>query len=149
MTLEILQAEMIKAMKEHDKSRKDTLSSLIGAIKKAAIDKKCKDNITEDLINEVLLKEKKTVQEMLDTCPADRTDLLDEYKSRMNVIDEFVPKMMNEDEIYTAVKDILADECFDSSKGIGNVMKLVMPKLKGKADGKLIKSVVTQIFDEH
>ena len=68
MTLETLQKEMIAAMKNKDKVRKDVLSSLIGAIKKAAIDQKCKENITEKLVDEVILKEKKTVQEMIDTC---------------------------------------------------------------------------------
>ena len=84
MTLEKLQTEMIAAMKSKNKSRKDTISSLIGAIKKTAIDKRCKDNITEELVNEVILKEKKTVQEMIDTCPANRTDLFFEYQERLN-----------------------------------------------------------------
>ena len=64
MTLEKLQAEMVTAMKDKNKARKDTISSLIGAVKKTAIDKKCKDNITEALVDEVILKEKKTVQEI-------------------------------------------------------------------------------------
>jgi len=59
MTLETLQAAMIAAMKNKDKARKDTLSSLIGAVKKTAIDKMCKDNITDTLVDEVILKEKK------------------------------------------------------------------------------------------
>ena len=92
MTLEKFQSEMIAAMKEKNKPRKDTISSLIGAIKKTAIDKKCKDNITEELCNEVILKEKKTVQEMIDTCPKEREDLLYEYQIRMAIISEFAPK---------------------------------------------------------
>ena len=64
MTLEVLQKEMIAAMKAKDKIRKDTVSSLIGAVKKMAIDEKCKDNITEELVNRVILKEKKTMQDM-------------------------------------------------------------------------------------
>ena len=91
MTLEVLQNEMIAAMKEHNKIRKDTISSLIGAVKKAAIDKMCKDNITEELVNEVLLKEKKTMQEMIDTCPMERVATLEEYYTKMNIINEFVP----------------------------------------------------------
>ena len=56
MTLEVLQKEMIAAMKNKDKLRKDTISSLIGAVKKTALDKNCRDNITEALVDEVLLK---------------------------------------------------------------------------------------------
>jgi len=100
MTLKILQTEMISAMKNKDKTRKDTLSSLVGAIKKVAIDKMCKDNITEDLVNEVILKEKKIVQEMIDTCPTNRDELMQEYKNKLTIIDEFAPVIISdEDEI--------------------------------------------------
>lgn len=145
MTLDILQKEMIAAMKDHNKLRKETISSLIGAIKKTAIDKKCKDNITEEFVNEVLLKEKKTMQEMIDTCPADRVELLEEYKTRMTIIDEFVPQMMSEEEVRQAINHLIAiiDDIEYGNKG--SVMKAVMPRLKGKADGKLINQIVTEI----
>ena len=79
MTIEEMQKEMIRAMKDGKKLRKDTISSMISAIKKAAIDTKCKDNITEEFISQVILKEKKTMQEMIDTCPQDREEILEEY----------------------------------------------------------------------
>lgn len=144
MTLEVLQNEMINAMKAHNKTRKDTISSLIGAVKKVAIDEKCKDNITEELVNRVLLKEKKTVQEMIDTCPVSRTDLYFEYKARLEIIDEFVQRMMSEDEVRQEVHNILATTDIQQSNK-GAIMKLVMPKLKGKADGKVINKIVSEI----
>ena len=144
MTLEVLQNEMIAAMKAKNKLRKETISSLIGAVKKAAIDKMCKDNITEGLVNEVLLKEKKTMQEMIDTCPADRTATLEEYNTKMDIINEFVPKMMSEEEVRKAVYDIIASVDIQQS-GKGALMKAIMPRLKGKADGALINKVVTEI----
>lgn len=147
MTLEILNREMIAAMKEHNKIRKEVISSLIGAVKKTAIDKKCKDNITEDLVNEVILKEKKTVQEMIDTCPADRVELLEEYKTRMAIIDYFAPQMMTEEEVRKAVYNIIASVDIHHS-GKGYIMKAVMPRLKGKADGKLINKVVSEICEK-
>lgn len=147
MTLETLQKEMISAMKNKDKLRKDTISSLIGAIKKVAIDEKCKDNITEELVNKVLLKEKKSMQEMIDTCPADRTETLDEYNHKMAIINEFVPQMMTEEETRKAVYHILATIDIQQT-GKGAIMKAVMPKLKGKADGKLINKIVTEIVNK-
>ena len=105
MTLETLQKEMIAAMKAKNKVRKDTISSIVSAVKKAAIDNKCKDNITEELVNTVILKEQKTMQEMIDTCPADRTDLLTEYKEKMTIITEFAPKLLTDpDEIKTFIE---------------------------------------------
>lgn len=144
MTLEILQKEMIAAMKSGNKLRKETISSLVGAVKKAAIDERCKDNITEELVNKVILKEKKIVQDMIDTCPESREDLLNEYKNRMETILEFVPKMMSEEEVYDAVNEIITSSETQLSN-VGAAMKVVMPKLKGKADGKVINKVVAEI----
>lgn len=147
MTLEILQKEMVSAMKAHDKPRKETISSLISAVKKAAIDEKCKDNITEELVDRVLLKEKKTVQEMIDTCPVDRVETLAEYNQRMSVIDEFVPKMMTEEETRKAIYNIIATVDIQQT-GKGALMKAIMPQLKGKADGKMINKIVTEICEK-
>ena len=146
MTLETLQKEMIAAMKNKDKVRKDVLSSLIGAIKKAAIDQKCKENITEKLVDEVILKEKKTVQEMIDTCPADREILLLEYKSKMEVINEFAPQLVtDENEIKQMIYRIISSVDIQES-GQKAVMKAVMPKLKGKVDMKVANKVLVEIL---
>ena len=147
MTLEALQKEMISAMKSGNKLRKEAISSLVGAIKKAAIDEKCRDNIPEELVNKVILKEKKTMQDMIDTCPANREDLLSEYKSKMEVISEFVPSMMSEEEVQNAVREIIASADVEQTT-VGAIMKEVMPKLKGKADGKVINKVVSDIVKE-
>lgn len=149
MTLETLQTEMIAAMKAKNKSRKDTISSLIGAIKKTAIDKRCKDNITEELVNEVILKEKKTVQEMIDTCPANRTDLFFEYQERLNVIDEFAPKLVTDkDEIKRIILSVLPDstEISINKSNKGQIMKHVMPHMKGKADMKIVNEVLEDML---
>lgn len=148
MTLEILQAAMVSAMKNKDKARKDTISSLIGAVKKTAIDKKCKDNITETLVDEVILKEKKTVQEMIDTCPVDRTELLQEYKDRMAVIDEFAPKLMTDTtEIKNVITALLSDVQIEPVKANkGQIMKIVMPAMKGKADMKVVNTVIAEML---
>ena len=144
MTLEILQKEMIEAMKDRNKPRKETISSLVGAVKKTAIDERCKDNITEELVNKVIMKEKKIVQDMIDNCPASREDLLNEYKNRMETILEFVPKMMTEEEVSNTVREIITSAGIEPTN-VGVVMKVVMPKLKGKADGKIINKVVADI----
>ena len=149
MTLEILQAEMITAMKNKDKARKDTLSSLIGTVKKTAIDKMCKDNITEELVNEVILKELKTIQEMIDTCPIDRIELLAVYVERKKIIQEFAPKLMtNETEIKNAITTLLSDSQIEAIKtNKGQIMKVVMPAMKGKADMKIVNKVIGEMLN--
>ena len=71
MTIEKLRADMIAAMKAKDKVRKDVVSSLIAAVKKCGIDAGVRENIPEEMVDSVLLKELKTAKEQLDTCPAD------------------------------------------------------------------------------
>ena len=66
MNMETLQKDMIAAMKAHDKARKDAISSLVSAVKKAAIDEGCRDNIPEELVGRVILKELKTAKEQID-----------------------------------------------------------------------------------
>ena len=140
LTLEILQAEMIAAMKNKDKLRKDTISSLVQAIKKFEIDNKCKDNITNEQLSSVILKEKKIMQEMIDTCPADRTDTLAEFNARMAIINEFAPSLMdNEDAIKTFIQN-LGIEPIKSNRGE------IMKALKGKADMKIANQVVSQML---
>jgi uncharacterized protein YqeY len=135
-------------MKDKNKARKDTLSSLIGAVKKAAIDKMCKDNITEAMVDEVILKEKKTVQEMIDTCPAERTELLQEYQDRMSVIDEFAPKIVtDEKEIKNMIYRLLATVDIQQN-GKSAIMKAVMPKLKGKVDMKVANKILNEILNK-
>ena len=146
MTLETLQAAMIGALKERNKSRKDAISSLIGAIKKVAIDKNCRDNITEELVNEVILKEKKTAQEMVDTCPAERTDLMEEYRTRLEIISEFAPKLVSDEgEVKALIESILAT-LGDEASNKGAIMKAVMPQLKGKVDMKVANKVLNTIL---
>ena len=82
MNIETLRKDMIAAMKAKDKGRKDAISSLVSAVKKAAIDEGCRDDIPEELADRVILKELKTAKEQLDTCPAERTDLKEEYELR-------------------------------------------------------------------
>ena len=88
MQMEKLQKDMIAAMKAKDKPRKDAISSLVSAVKKVAIDEGCRDDIKEELVNRVILKELKSVQEQIDTCPAARSDLKEEYKLRYEVVME-------------------------------------------------------------
>ena len=143
MTLEKLQKDMIAAMKARDKERKDSISSLVSAVKKVGIDNGCRDNIPEDIVDSVILKEIKSVKEQIDTCPADRTDLLEQYKARYDVFNEYAPKLLSEDE----VRDILTTKFADviATKNKGLIMKAVMAELKGKADGKVINQVVAEL----
>ena len=138
---EIRQA-MVEAMKAKDKDRKDTLSMLLAALKNKAIDKRA--DLTEEEETQVVLKEIKQTKESLELTPADRTDLIEDYKKRLAVLEEFAPKMMDADEIKAIVTGVLAELGIDAptAKDKGRIMKELMPKVKGKADGKLVNEIV-------
>jgi len=145
MQFEQLQKDMIAAMKAKDKPRKEAISSLVSAVKKAAIDAGCRDDIKEDMVDQVILKELKTVKEQIDTCPAEREDLKAEYQFRYDVIQEYAPSLMSEEEIRNFIMEKFADIVAQKNKGM--IMKNVMPELKGKADGKLINQVVAKLCE--
>lgn len=148
MTLDKLQSEMIQAMKSGDKFRKGVIADIIGNVKKAAIDKNCRDNITEELVNDVLLKCKKTAQEMIDTCPADRIETLAEYAKQFDIIDEFAPQLITDhDVIKTMVVNCAKEADLTLTKNNrGKIMKIVSTYLKGKVDMKVVNKVVGEML---
>lgn len=143
MQFETLQKAMIDAMKARDKERKDSISVLVSAAKKLAIDAGCRDNIPEEMVDQAVLKEIKSVKEQIDTCPDERAELKESYERRYAVMQEFAPKMMSEEEIKSLLLDKYADVVASKNKGL--IMKTVMAELKGKADGKLINQVVAEL----
>ncbi len=143
MKLEQLQKDMIAAMKAREKAKKDSISSLVSAVKKAAIDEGCREDVPEELVGRVILKELKTVQEQIDTCPAGREDLLAEYRARYEVIAQYAPQMMSTEEIKAYIMEHFTEVA--ATKNKGQIMKAVMGELKGKADGKVINQVVAEL----
>ena len=143
MQFEQLQKDMIAAMKAHDKPRKESISVLVSAAKKIAIDNGCRDDISEEIVNQAVLKELKSVKEQIDTCPKERTDLLDEYNARLAVFEEYAPKMLSAEEVEAILKEKFAEVLAGKNKGL--IMKTIMPELKGKADGKVINEVVAKL----
>ncbi len=143
MTLETLQKDMIAAMKARDKDRKDSISSLVSAVKKVAIDEGCRNDVPEELVDRVILKELKSVKEQIDTCPSDRTELKAEYEVRYSIINEFAPQLLSEEEVKNIITTKYADVVATKNKGM--IMKNVMAELKGKADGKVINQVVAEL----
>ena len=143
MDIEILRKDMVAAMKAKDKPRKEAISSLVSAVKKAAIDAGCREDIPEDMVDSVILKELKTVKEQIDTCPESREDLKAEYQFRYDVISEYAPKLLSAEEVKTLLTEKFAELLATKNKGM--IMKTVMGELKGKADGKIINQVVAEL----
>ena len=136
----------VEAMKAKDKETNDTLSLLLAALKNKAIDKRADLTAEEEV--QVILKEIKQTKETLDMTPADRTELIESTKRRIAVLESFAPKMMEAEEIKTIISSVLADLGIDTptAKDKGRIMKDLMPKVKGKADGKLVNEIVSSFM---
>lgn len=136
--IDLVRQEMMKAMKEKNPERKDALSALLSDLKSAFINKRAE--LTEDEENAVVYREIKEAQETIDTAPKDRTDVIAECRAKIAIWSEFAPPKMGEEEIKAAIQ-IVIDElgiAAPTAKDKGKIMKLLMPRVKGKADGGLV-----------
>ena len=148
MTLEILQAARTSAMKAGDMATKNVLSNMIDACQKATITSKGRVEITEQLVDEVLIKYQKTIQEMIDTCPTDRTELMEKYIAEMAVVKEYAPQLITD---IQTIKDRMSVLITDAGlvpdkKSKGAIMKLASAEFKGKADMKIVSQAVAEML---
>ncbi|MCI7795498.1 MAG: GatB/YqeY domain-containing protein [Lachnospiraceae bacterium] len=140
--IDMVRAAMVEAMKAKNKERKDSLSMLLSALKNAEIDKR--SPLTEDEENAVVKKELKQTKETMDTAPADRTDIIEEARRRMEVYQEFAPADLTEEQIAEVIRGVFAELGIETptAKDKGRIMKVLMPLVKGKADGKVVNEVL-------
>ena len=141
-----VRSAMVQAMKAGDKQTKETLSMLLAALKNKAIDKRA--DLTEEEETQVVLKEIKQTKETLEMTPPDRTEIIEECNHRLAVLEQYAPQMMDEAQIQEVIQATLAELGIDAptAKDKGRIMKTLMSKVKGKADGKLVSDLVGKMF---
>lgn len=144
--IEDVRSKMMEAMKNKDKDRKDALSMLLSALKNKAIDKR--SDLTEAEEFEVVKREMKQTRETMELAPEDRQDIREACKIRLKVYQEFAPEEMSEDAIRGAVQEVLASLGITepTGKDKGKIMKELMPKVKGRADGAVVNKIVGEML---
>ena len=144
--MEDVRAQMVQAMKSGEKERKEALSMLLAALKAKFIDKR--EELTEEEENAVVLRELKQTKETLESAPADRADILEQCERRITVLQEFAPREMSEEEIRAQIQASLAVLGIEQPtiRDKGRLMKELMPRVKGKADGALVNRLVTELL---
>lgn len=142
-----VRSEMVAAMKNKEKDRKDALSMLLSALKNKAIDKR--GDLTEAEEFEVVKKEIKQTKETMELAPADREDIKEACEKRLAVYQEFAPEEMSKEDVLAEVKAVLAALAIDapSMKDKGKVMKELMPRVKGRADGGMVNKIVGEVLN--
>lgn len=142
--LERLQKEAIAALKAGNKFRKLTLSTLIAQVKKAAIDAGCRDNISDEMVIQVLKKEKKNLVDAVEKFPDMPIEKKSEYIDQCLIIDEFIPQeISNPDQIADIIREVAKEENLEIFKpNQGKFMKII------KADYNVNMKVVSRVFGE-
>ena len=146
--IEIVRSAMVAAMKAKDKERKDSLSMLLSALKNAEIDKR--STLTEEEENAVVKKEIKQTKETYELAPEDREDIRREAAARLAVYQEFAPEDMSEEQIREVIRQVLTDLGIEapSSRDKGRIMKELMPRVKGKADGRMVNEILASMLEK-
>ena len=141
--LDKLQNEMKKALKSKDKERLSVIRMLISEIKKEQIDKK--KDLSDDEILKIIQRYAKQRREAIEQYKkANRQDLVEKEEKELNIVLEFLPEQLTEEEITKIVEESINEVGANSIKDMGKVMKVVMEKVKGRADGSIVSKIVRE-----
>ena len=142
---ERLKADMKEAMKAKDKVKLSTIRMINSLIKNAEIEKR--GELTDEEIIQLLMKYAKQRKESIEMYEkGGRQDLVEKEKAELAVVESYLPKQMSEEEIREIVKQTIEEVGASSVKDMGKVMKAVMPKVKGRADGSVVNRIVKELL---
>ena len=147
MTLQERLTEDFKAaMKAHDEVKKNTLSFARAAIKQVEVD--TRKEVEDGDVLAILKKQVKMRKDALaDFEKAGRTDLLDSYKAEIEILEAYLPEQMSEEQIRKLVTETAAEVGVEGGKqNMGKLMKSVMPKVKGLADGNTVRKIIEEFL---
>lgn len=144
--LDRLNHDLKEAMRSKDKVRLSVIRMVKGAMQNEAIQFK-KDMLTEDEALTVLLREVKQRKDSLQEFEkANRQDLAAKLQEELQILDEYMPEQLSEDELRKIVSQAIEETGATSKKDIGKVMSYVLPKVKGEADGGIVNKIVQQLL---
>ncbi len=140
-----LQADMKDAMRAQDKVKLGVIRMALNAIKQEEIDRRVK--LSPEDVSAILMREAKTRRESIDEAEAaGRTDTAAEGRIELDILESYLPRQLTPEAIRELVAAAIAEAGAISPKDMGNVMKILMPKVKGQADGKLVNEVVRELL---
>lgn len=141
--IEMLDKEIIEAMKEKDSIRLATLRGVKGNMKMQNIDHK--KEINEDLLVEVVSKEIKTRNESIKEFEKGaRQDLIDKTKLEIEILEKYLPEQLSEEEIDEIIEKVFQEILPDGVKDMGKLMGMITPLVKGKADMGVVSNKIRQ-----
>src|SRR5258707_4851245 len=142
---EQLNEDLKAAMKSGDAFRKDTLRLMMSAIKQVEVDQR-KTLTEEDVYGLLQTEAKKRRDSITEMRGAGRNDLADKEQAELTLIESYLPQQMTREELEVEARKAITESGAKSAKEMGSVMKVLMPRVKGRADGKLVNEVVKSLL---
>jgi len=140
-----LDEELKAAMRSNDAMRRDSLRMVLAAVQRA--EKEGKHELADDEMLGILTRELKVRRESVDTFRAGgREDLVAKEEAAIAVVSEFMPQPLSETELRALVEQAIAETGAASPRDMGKVMGRLSPKTRGRADGKVVSQLVTQLL---
>ena len=141
-----LMEDLKTAMREKDTMRKDMLQIIRAGI--LQVEKDSRIVLDDTGIDEILAKEyKKRAETIQELAGSNRQDMIDKNRAEMAIIEAYLPKQLSEAEIEDLVRQAISRSGAQSARDMGQVMKVLMPDVKGRADGKLVNQIVKRLLD--
>jgi uncharacterized protein YqeY len=141
-----LRDALTEALKAGDTQRKTTLRMALASIKNAEVE--AREDLAEDLILNLVQKEVKARQETIEAAKkAQRPDLIEKAEQEINILNEFLPQQLSAEELRVLVQEAIQESGASSMAEIGKIMGALMPKIRGRADGKLANQIVRELLE--
>lgn len=143
---EKLRDELTAALRAGDAQRKITVRMALASIKYAEVE--ARGELKEDLVLNLIQKEVKARQETIEGAQqANRPDLISKAEEEIAILNEFLPEQLSEEELRTLVQEAIEESGASSMAEIGAIMGVLMPKIRGKADGKQANQIVRELME--
>lgn len=143
--LTTLRKDKMQALKEKDSLKNGICSLLLSAI--ALAEKEKGSELSEEEAIAFVQRELKQTKDTLAQTPTDRSDLIEETKKKIAIIESYLPEQMSEEEIESAIKEIIEENNLEiTAKSRGMIMKMMLSKYAGKTDGKTVNAVVGKLL---
>ena len=142
-----LRDALTAALRSGDTVRKTTLRMALASIKNAEVE--AREELDEDLVLNLLQKEVKARQETIEGAKqANRPDLIEKAEIEINILNDFLPQQLSADELRALVQEAIQESGASSMSEIGKIMGALMPKIRGRADGKEANKIVRELLNE-
>jgi hypothetical protein len=144
---ETLPVELKDALRAGQKTKLNTIRLILSAINYAEIDQQ--KQLDDPGVHAVIAKMIKQRKESIEAFKAgNRQDLVDQEQAELNILESYMPKQLTRDEIKAEAKKIIAEVGANKPQDMGKVMGKLTPLLRGKADGKEVAAVVTELLKQ-